>query len=281
MLAFSIQSRGFCTTVFSDESFDFDKAFDDLRRKWSARIWKSVIKNLKSTTVLRLEPCVFFLTHAAIEKKLMASIKLLGVLDRISVASQNNNIIDRLKMVHMRLAAQLFFEKLSRCPSLRYISALNSFLNTIDAKLGHGLFNEEELACLLLLAVELCPLSVIRKLIALGADCESRNQQGQTVVQVAFAYDRYDVVCYLLSDQKVNVNAQDNDGATLLHMAVEDGDTVNMRTMMEYFLCSGINPELSDINGKTAEMLGEESGWEASALAELLHPLRGTKRKLS
>lgn len=281
MLAFSIKAGGFSTAVAPDQSFDFDKAFNDLKRRWSARTWKAVIKNLRPTTVLRLESCVFFLTHAAIEKKLVASIQLLGVLNRIPVPSHNNNIIDRFKMVHMRLAAQLFFEKLSRRPSLRYISALNSFLKIIDTDFGRGLFTQAALKDFLLLAVELCPVSVIAKLIALGADCESRNEQGQTVVQVAFAYDRYDVVCYLLSDEKVNVNAQDDDGATLLHMAVEDGDTPDMRTMIDYFLCSGIDSALQDIHGKTAEMLGEESGWDADDLAALVRPVRGTKRKLS
>lgn len=283
MLSFS-KRAGFLST---DAAIFFEQALTDLQDRNSRTIWKEVRHRLERACVPSLECCASLLTHAMMHQRVEVAVQLLRVFYRASDHLLRGFFMTATATIVRERMPQLFVLKLmgslTQSPPLRYWAALQDFLEIMaNAHSEHLPLDKTAINALLLLAAQAGHLSILKQLIALGADPETRNLQGQTVVQVAFVHDHYDMVCCLLSDYTVNVNAQDLDGYTLLHMAVEAGDTPKMREMIEYFVCGGLDVTLKDVKGKTAEMLGEESGWEPTVLGELCASVsRGTKRKVT
>lgn len=83
----------------------------------------------------------------------------------------------------------------------------------------------------------------VATLLALGADIESKDEEGRTLLCQAARHERDATVKFLL-DNGADINAQDNTGKTPLHHAVENGD----RDLIETLIASGADLRKQDTN---------------------------------
>lgn len=101
----------------------------------------------------------------------------------------------------------------------------------------------------------------VKDLIIKGASLHARNARGETALICAARGGRDSMVGMLL-DMDVDVNAQDHQGVSALHRAVE----TRSLSMIYYLLANHINVDLRDKSGKTAFM------WIAAGIGAAFDP---------
>lgn len=95
-------------------------------------------------------------------------------------------------------------------------------------------------------------LKVIHCLIDLKADTQAVDVNHRTLLHLAVAYGRRDVVEFLLEETvKANIKARDIDGLSPLHMAVYFGQS-EMETLLKKY---GADPNAKDNSRRTPEKL--------------------------
>jgi ankyrin repeat protein len=91
--------------------------------------------------------------------------------------------------------------------------------------------------------------SIIGTLARRGADVNYRDSRGETLLHTAAELDNWRTVwelCYL-DTEKVNLDAQDNDGCTPLHLAAKR----NHEDAVRWLLLKGANPSIKDKRHRT------------------------------
>lgn len=96
--------------------------------------------------------------------------------------------------------------------------------------------------------------NIVKFLLEKGANVNSADANGRTLMHVAAQYARMSIVDMLL-DKKADVNAMDNEGVSPLFLAVESGNreaSLRVQTIKEKLAQSDENVEPGDKNGATA-----------------------------
>ncbi len=92
-------------------------------------------------------------------------------------------------------------------------------------------------------------LDYVKSSIEKGVDINSQDTDGNTVLHIAFDYGQEDLIEYLIKNG-INVNIQNKNGSTPLHCAVSycnEGYISIIRELIE----NGANPDIQNLNGET------------------------------
>eukprot|EP01094_Clydonella_sp_ATCC50884_P003096 TRINITY_DN12389_c0_g1_i2.p1 TRINITY_DN12389_c0_g1~~TRINITY_DN12389_c0_g1_i2.p1 ORF type:complete len:1292 (+),score=422.53 TRINITY_DN12389_c0_g1_i2:31-3906(+) len=89
-----------------------------------------------------------------------------------------------------------------------------------------------------------------------GANTSYRDTYGNTLIHLATAGGMTDIISSLLSDRRVNINAQGRYRATALHIAAKIGSG----TLVKQLMSSGADPKVVDIEGCTPLHVGALEG---------------------
>jgi ankyrin repeat protein len=104
-------------------------------------------------------------------------------------------------------------------------------------------------------------LDSVRRLLSLGADVNNANTDNRwTVLMVAVAEDRADVIAELLAQLGIEVGARDDLGATALHLAAQRGYERAAALLAEH---PGTDPNAKDDLGRTALSIAAFEGHAA------------------
>ena len=112
-------------------------------------------------------------------------------------------------------------------------------------KLGH----QEELIS----AVSKVQLSKVKDLINRGADVNTKDKNGKTILHIAIENNYEDIVKFLIQN-KADVNIKDNDGNTPLHLAVKNGNDFIVKLLLK----AGAKKDIKNNEGKTPLDLAKE-----------------------
>merc|ERR1712168_321129 len=74
-----------------------------------------------------------------------------------------------------------------------------------------------------------------------GADCNSRSLEGKTPLMYALWNHQNSVMELLMQNDKVDVNCEDNDGATALHHAVDVDNDEGARMLLADIRLEDVN----------------------------------------
>ena len=107
---------------------------------------------------------------------------------------------------------------------------------------------------------------VVRELLSVGADPDSKDTHGTSVLTLASDEGYLDIVKILLADG-ADVNKKDNDGSTALIEAVGKGHI----DIVKVLLAAGADPDAENDNGVTALWMASSNG--LAEVSELLLPL--------
>ena len=107
---------------------------------------------------------------------------------------------------------------------------------------------------------------VVRELLSAGADPDSKDTHGTSVLTLASDEGYLDIVKILLADG-ADVNKKDNDGSTALIEAVGKGHI----DIVKVLLAAGADPDAENDNGVTALWMASSNG--LAEVSELLLPL--------
>jgi ankyrin repeat protein len=106
-------------------------------------------------------------------------------------------------------------------------------------------------------AVQACLQDVISLLVAQGADPNSRNRDGQSLLHQATKNGDAEVVQQLLTYEEISINATDRQSCTALHIAAEYGCTSVAKCLLAK---CGIDCNARDSYGRTAFHIAAEYG---------------------
>lgn len=104
-------------------------------------------------------------------------------------------------------------------------------------------------------AVEAGHLDIVMLLLSNGADINSKNSNGETVLHVA-ARTGHQKIVKLLLDKKVALHTKDHNGESPLHSAVDSGKL----SIVDILLQAGANIDVNDNYGETPLHLAVMSG---------------------
>ncbi|GFR86496.1 ankyrin 2 [Elysia marginata] len=114
-------------------------------------------------------------------------------------------------------------------------------------------------ATALLAAVEHGHLDIVKVLVEKGAFVDSKNADGRTALMLAVEKRCcFELVEYLLKKQRIDLNAQDNAGKTVLMLAVEQCDFKTVQRLLTFYNCKEL---IRDKNGHTALSLAKRNGF--------------------
>lgn len=101
-------------------------------------------------------------------------------------------------------------------------------------------------------------------LLARGGDPNLRDIYGWTALMRAASRNRPQTVRLLLEDPRTDIATRDDDGATALHHAAEEGH----EALVELLIAAGADPKARDAAGRTAAERAALNGYPS--LAKLL-----------
>lgn len=134
--------------------------------------------------------------------------------------------------------------------------------------------NREELGTALAIAAGYGRPSIVRFLIARGADVNFRVNGNKTALMMASASPRasQSPIVQMLLDSGASVNARDEEGRTALMLAAENGG----RAALKILLARGADITMKDSRGRTATVLAEAHG-RADIVAMIERVTTGTE----
>ena len=98
-------------------------------------------------------------------------------------------------------------------------------------------------------SVQAGDLNLLKKLLFDGADINSRDCDGETILHdAAFSNDRLDIIKYLIEEKNFKINCLDNEFVTPLHEAARAGNL----EFVKYLVEKGADINKQDIEGSTA-----------------------------
>jgi len=100
----------------------------------------------------------------------------------------------------------------------------------------------------LLRAVQNGTLTLIEELINAGEDVNERNEDGKSVLYLAVEIGSTDIAALLLNVPSLDVHAADKQGLSPLHLAGENGDLAMVKLLLKH----GADADRLDKNGQTA-----------------------------
>jgi len=102
---------------------------------------------------------------------------------------------------------------------------------------------------------------VVRQLLASGADPNLRDLYGWTSLMRAVYEGREQVVQALLEQPNIDLSANNDLGATALHLAAANGNAALVRSL----LVAGADPSMADRKGRTPGNVAVAAGHEGVA----------------
>jgi uncharacterized protein len=118
----------------------------------------------------------------------------------------------------------------------------------------------------LMVVAQVGKIDAVKRLIAEGANIETTDQQGRTVLDVATAFGQADVVKILLT-AGVNVNPGTGNRQTALHIAAASGKTDIVRALLE----AGARVDIADQDGNEPLHLAVANPTNGQIVKDLLH----------
>ena len=129
------------------------------------------------------------------------------------------------------------------------------FLTPIVAVCGAGDQDQD-----LLEAMETNQASEVQKCLDNGADVNARDEEiGATALMVACDHKDHDLV-ELLVNKGADVNKRNQEGATALLFACQQGDSSSTAAVVELLLARGANPQFKTTGGLTPLRHAEKNG---------------------
>lgn len=108
---------------------------------------------------------------------------------------------------------------------------------------------------------------LLKEIVAQGADINYKYNNGQTILFNAVIYGYINFIQYLIENSKLDVNSQDSDGLTPLHLAIKCVEEEIQRGLrqgeldlnkIEYLVSQNANIYLKDRNGQSPLYLVKE-----------------------
>lgn len=118
----------------------------------------------------------------------------------------------------------------------------------------------------LMVAAQIGKVDAVKRLLAEGANIETTDQHGRTVLDVAIAFDQADVVKLLLT-AGANVNAGTGNRKTALHIAVASGKT----DIVKALLGAGARVDVADQDGNEPLHIAVANPTNGQIVKDLLH----------
>jgi len=135
--------------------------------------------------------------------------------------------------------------RIQKCPPLPIFCLLKR-LHRLDTD---STYTQSQLNSLLAVAVDEGCAVAISNMLAPGADVETKDRNGRTLLHRAVQYGHEATVRVLIVEGKADVGAMDEDGWTALHHAAESGHEATVRVLI--------------VEGKADVEAMNEDGWTA------------------